>query len=125
MSQRAVISHMDGKKHVQKSVSCYFKPAQSTTKKQAVLIVDQCDKTCAEIFSVLHAVQNNFSLNSCNENGLLYQKIFYDSNTAKSYEMGRTKLGYVINFGLGAYFHRLSTESIKNLLIILFLLMKA
>ena len=97
---------MDGKKHVQKSkpVSCYFKPAQSTSKKQAVLIVDQCDKTCAEIYSVLHALQNNFSLNSFNENGLLYQKMFSDSNTAKSYEMGRTKLSYVINFGLGLIF---------------------
>ena len=60
--RRAVISCMGGKKHFQKSkpVSCYFKPAQSTSKKQAVLIVDQCDKTCAEIYSVLHAVQNNF-----------------------------------------------------------------
>ena len=86
---------MDGKKHVQKSklVSCYFKPAQSASKKQAVLIADQCDKTCAEIYSVLHAVQNNFSLNSRYENGLLYRKMFSDSNTTKSYEMGRTKLG--------------------------------
>ena len=116
MGRRAVISHMDGKKHVQKSkpVSCYFKPAQSTSKKQAVLIVDQCDKTCAEIYSVLHAVKNNFSLSSCNENGLLYQKMFSDSNTAKSYEMGRTKLSYDINFGLGPYFHRLLTENIKK-----------
>ena len=62
----------------------------------------------------MHAVQNNFSLNSCNENGLLYQKMFSDSNTAKSYEMGRTKLSYVINFGLGPYFHRLLTENIKK-----------
>ena len=107
---------MNGKKHVQKSksVSSYFKPAQSTSKKQAVLIVDQCDKICAEIYSVLHAVQNSFSLNSCNENSLLYQKMFSVSNTAKYYEMGRTKLGYVINFGLGPYFHRLLTENIKK-----------
>ena len=66
------------KKHVQKSkpVSCFFKPAQSTSKKQDVLVVDRSDKTRAKIYSLLHAVQNNFSLNSCNENGLLYQKMF-------------------------------------------------
>ena len=81
-------------------------------KKQAVLIVNQCDKTCAEIYSVLHALKNNFSLNLCNENGLLYQKMF--SNTAKSYKMGRTNLGYVISFSLGPFFHRLLTENIKK-----------
>ena len=40
--------------------------------------------------------------------------MFSDSNTAKSYEMGRIKLGYVINFGLEPYFHRLLTENIKK-----------
>ena len=102
MGRRAVTSHMEGKKHVQKSkpVSCFFKPSQSTSIKQADLVVDQSCKTHAEIYSVLHAVQNNFSLNSCNDNDQLYQKMFPNSETAKSYEMGRTKLGYVVNFGL-------------------------
>ena len=90
------------KKHVQKSkpVSCFFKPAQCTSKKQAVLVVDQSDKTCAEIYSVLHAAQNNFSFDSSNENSLVYQKMFLHSRTAKFYEMGRAKLGYIINFDL-------------------------
>ena len=116
MGRRALTSHMEGKKHVQKSkpVSYFFKPAQSTSKKQAVLVVDQLDKTRTEIYSVLHAAQNNVSLNSCNENGQLYQKMFPDSETAKSYEMGRTKLGYVFNFGLAPCLHRLLTENIKK-----------
>ena len=102
MGRRAVTSRMEGKRHVQKSksVSCFFKPSQSTSIKQADLVVDQSGKTRAKIYSVLHAVQNNFSLNSCNDNGQLYQKMFPDSETAKSYEMGRAKLGYVVNFGL-------------------------
>ena len=78
MGRRTVTSHMEGKKHVQKSkaVSCFFKPSQSTSIKQADLVVDQSGKTRAEICSVLHVVQNNFSLNSCNDNGQLYQKMF-------------------------------------------------
>ena len=40
--------------------------------------------------------------------------MFLDSETAKSYKMGRTKLGYVVNFGLRPYLHGLLTESIKK-----------
>ena len=40
--------------------------------------------------------------------------MFPDSETAKSYEMGRAKLGYVVNFGLWLYLHGLLTESIKK-----------
>ena len=40
--------------------------------------------------------------------------MFPDSETAKSYEMGRTKLGYVVNFGLRPYLRRLLTEDIKK-----------
>ena len=109
-------SHERQKKHVRKSkaVSCFFKAAQCTSKKQAVLVVDQSDKTRAEIYSVLHAVQNNFSFNSSNENSLVYQKMFFHSNTAKFYEMGRAKLAYIINFGLAPYLHRLLTENVKK-----------
>ena len=40
--------------------------------------------------------------------------MFPNSETAKSCKMGRTKLGYVVNFGLGPYLHGLLTESIKK-----------
>ena len=74
---------MEGKKHIQKSkpVSCFFKSSQSTSIKQADLVVDWLGKTHAEIYSVLHLVQNNFLLNSCNDNGQLYQKMFPESET--------------------------------------------
>ena len=116
IGRRALTSYMEDKKHVQKSkpVSCFFKPAKSTSKKQAVLVVNKSDKTHAEICSVLHAVQNNFSLNSCNENDILYQKMFPDSETAKSYKMVRAKLDYVINFHLAPYLHRLLTISVSK-----------
>ena len=72
---------------------------QSSSKNQADLVVNQSDKTRAEICFILHAVKKNFFLRSCNENGLLYQKMFPDSETVKSYKMDKTKLGYVVNFG--------------------------
>ena len=99
MGHRAVASHMEGKKHIQKSkpVSYFINPSQSTSIKQADLVVDQLGKTCAEIYFVLHAVQNNLSLNSFNDNGQLYQKVFLDSKTPKSYKMGRAKLVYVVS----------------------------
>ena len=89
------------------------KKKKSTSIKQADLVVDQSGKTRAEIDSVFHTVQNNLSLNSCNDNGQLYQKMFPDSETAKSYEVG-TKLGYVVNFVLRPYLHGLLTERIKK-----------
>ena len=69
MGHRAVASHMEGKKHIQKSkpVSYFVNPSQSTSIKQADLVVDQLGKTCAEVYFVLHAVQNNLSLNSFND----------------------------------------------------------
>ena len=72
---------------------------QSSSKNQADLVVNQSGKTRAEICFVLHAVKKNLFLRSCNENCLLYQKMFPDSETAKSYKMDRTKLGSVVNFG--------------------------
>ena len=40
--------------------------------------------------------------------------MFLDSETAKSYKMERAELGYVINFGLALYLHRILTENVKR-----------
>ena len=40
--------------------------------------------------------------------------MFSNGKTAKSYEMGRTKPGYIVNFGLSPYLHGLLIESIKK-----------
>ena len=45
----------------------------------------------------------------------IVNSIFLDSETVKSYEIGRTKHAYVVNFGLRPYLHGLLTESIKKL----------
>ena len=57
MGRRAVTSHIEGKKHVQKSkqLSCFFRPLQSTLIKQADLVVDQSGKTVQK--SILFCMQ--------------------------------------------------------------------
>ena len=102
-------------KYVQKSkpVSCFFKPAQSTSKKKTISSVSQTIRW--------NSSSNLFCFSCSTEKflielvyGLLYQKMFLDSETAKSYKMERAELGYVINFGLALYLHRILTENVKR-----------
>ena len=60
----------------------------------------------------LHAVKHNYSANSCDKVTELNKKIYPDS--AQSCQMARTKLSYMINFGLGPHFRNTLLEAINK-----------
>lgn len=54
----------------------------------------------AEILWALKCVKSNFSFNSNEDNGTLYQAMFPDSLIAASYKMSYTKCKYIIQYGI-------------------------
>ena len=69
----------------------------------------------AEIYWKLKVFQSNLSLNSCNDLNSLFWKMFPDSDIAHSYSMAKTKLSYVINFGIATHFRMLLLEKLVQL----------
>ena len=58
----------------------------------------------AETVWVLKSVLSGYSNNSCADISKMFTCMFPDSKIAKSFELGATKLKYVINFGIAPYF---------------------
>ena len=68
----------------------------------------------AEIYWALKVVQSNLSLNSCKDLNSLFWKMFPGSDIAHSYSMTKTKLSYVINFGIATHFRTLLHVKLVN-----------
>ena len=68
----------------------------------------------AEVLKVLNVINNGLSLNYNKEMNKLFQKMFPDSEIATKYQMGKTKLAYVINLGLAPYFHEILLNDVKQ-----------
>ena len=117
MGKRALESHMQGVRHKQKTPvksGCIFKTVRKTTSDANVntsattskvvnmptLTMKNSEIITAEIYWALKVVQSNLSLNSCNDLNSLFWKMFPDSDIARSYSLAKTKLSYVINFGI-------------------------
>ena len=66
----------------------------------------------AEIYWAFKVAQSNFSLNFCKDLNSLFWKMFPDSDIAHSYSMAKTKLSYVINFGIVTHFRTLLLEKL-------------
>ena len=58
----------------------------------------------AEILWVLKVVITHSSLQFCENVNELFQAMFSDSKIAESFELGKTKCGYFINYGLAPIF---------------------
>ena len=63
---------------------------------------------------ILLAVKHNYSANSFDKVTELNKKMYSDNAIALSCHMVRTKLSYMINFGLGPYFQNTLLEAIKK-----------
>jgi hypothetical protein len=61
------------------------------------------DVTHAEIFQALKLIRFHQSFNSSSVDSDLFKKMFPDSKIAAQYQMGATKLHYLIVFGIAAY----------------------
>ena len=68
------------------------------------LMLKDSQKQKAEIVWALKSVLSGYSNNSCADISKIFTCMFPDSKIAKSFELGATKLKYVINFGIAPYF---------------------
>ena len=58
-------------------------------------------------------VSSHFSLRSCLGLNDLFRSMFTDSEIVKSFQLSKTKCGYITNFGLAPYFKDLLRKEIK------------
>ena len=65
------------------------------------------------MFWVLKVVTSHFSLKSCLGLNDLFRLMFIDSEIAKSFQLSKTKCGYIINFGLAPYFKEHLLKSLR------------
>ena len=73
--------------------------------------------TKAEILIAMLSVMSHFTHNSCNDFPALFKLMFPDCEIASKILLGRTKLGYVVNYGLAPYFRgKISKGKDKNYL---------
>ena len=67
--------------------------------------VHKDDVTKAEIMWTLKAVMSHYSYNSASDINILLQSMFPDSKIAKKFQLGSTKMTYIIKFGLSPHCH--------------------
>ena len=79
---------------------------KSLTKQKEIIPknVSSYDVRKAEILLVMQSVVSHTSHNSMNSFPDLFRLMFPNSNIASSMELGRMKIGYIINHGLASYF---------------------
>ena len=75
--------------------------------------VSQTGVLTAETLWILQAIMSGYSVNSCDGLGELFKAMFPDSEIAQKMKLGRTRIGYIINYGLGPYFKKLMIESVE------------
>ena len=68
----------------------------------------------AEVFWSLKVVSSHFSLRLCLRLNGLFKAMFIDSEIAKSFQLSKTKCGYLINYGLAPYFKDVLLKSINS-----------
>ncbi|CAH0562798.1 unnamed protein product [Brassicogethes aeneus] len=68
----------------------------------------------AEIIWCLKVCKNNSSFASNNENNVIFQLMFPDSNIAKNYNMSETKCKYVIEFEIAKFVKEMLIKDVKN-----------
>jgi hypothetical protein len=78
-------------------------------------VFNQMDKVLkAEILAALKYVKFHHSFKSSNQDGDLYAEMFPDSEIAKLYSMGKTKLKYLIQFGIAPYVKEIIMYEMKG-----------
>lgn len=88
------------------NVVCLTKGVISLTGEEKVLN--------GEILHALKCVDANWSFSAGNDEGKRFCLMFPDSEIAKSYKQGETKLKYTIQFGIAPYFKELLTRDLKK-----------
>ena len=141
MGEQALISHMKCKKHVKNAeiIQCFSRQTKkkndnneistvhmpnssqiqtNETKETQQLTLSFVPKSSpsrkAEILFTLKSIVSNWSANSIDGMSQLFQCMFTDSEIAKDFQLSRTKLTYITNFGIAPYFHRPLIDELNN-----------
>ena len=69
--------------------------------------------TRAEILWTMKMVNIHYSYRSSDDMKLLFQSMFPDSSIAKQLSIGRTKVSYIVSFGLAPYLHQAVIDGVK------------
>ena len=124
MGEKALKSHMGGKKHVTNSKPICFFQAKPVPFLQAVETgTDDCPsassgqtlagKRKAEKMWVLKCVVCEWSVNSTKKIFDLFKVMFSDSQIASEFQMNCIKLSYLINIGIALHFRQLLVDEIN------------
>ena len=70
--------------------------------------------TKAEITWTLKSVMSHFSYSSAADMNAVFQAMFPDSEIARKFQLGSTKMAYVLKFGLAPYFHKELLSQLKD-----------
>ena len=82
--------------------------------KKTIQFTDEEKVLRAEILHALKCVDANWSFQSSNAEGKRYCLMFPDSEIAKSFQLGETKIKYVIQFGIVPFFKEKLKDDLKN-----------
>ena len=109
--------HIAAKK---KTCSKPSKEGESSQQTTLDLVVHAKEELQTEIRWVIATVMYNLSSNAASNMTQLFGSLFPDSKVAKHVTLGRTKISYIMNFGLAPYFKSLLIEEKTQCYIISF-----
>lgn len=89
---------------------------QSTCQKSSDMnsFVTKDNILASELLWAMKLVSSHISFNSFNDAALLFQRIFDDSEKAKSMSLERAKISYLVSFGLAPYFKKMLISDLKD-----------
>ena len=85
---------------------------QQSSLSNPFIISDQV--TRSELIWVMRCVESNKSKNSVGADTLLFPLMFPDSEVAQKFQLGRTKLSYMISYGLVPYFRDILDKQLTS-----------
>ena len=68
----------------------------------------------AEVWWAMKCAISKYSFTSVDNSGNLFREMFPDSQVARHFQMGHTKVSYMISHGLGPYFQREMVNDVRS-----------
>ena len=122
MGVKAPRNHSLGKRHIKNkpqpkqlvTIKSFFRPSAAVSSSNSdlerpgssstqLMMGEITQSKVAEVRWMLKAVKNNYSFNSCDGDCELFDTMFPDSDIAKQMAAARTKMSYMLNFGVAPY----------------------
>lgn len=87
---------------------------EMTLGRRTIILTDKELTNRAEIIQALKVVDSNWSFSSAADDSERYQKMFPDSEIAKCYKQGSSKVRYIIQYGIAPYFQKLLEDEVSD-----------